>query len=333
MDFPIRRPRRLRQDQRVRSLVRETAIEPRQLILPLFIEEGLTAPAPIAAMPGQQRWPVTHIDQPVAEALAVGVRAFLLFGIPTEKDRVGSGAWDPDGPVCQAITVLKKRQPQAYLITDVCLCEYTDHGHCGLPDDAGGIDNDASLPLLTQMAIAHARAGADMVAPSDMMDGRVGAIRAGLDLEGLSNVPILAYAAKFASCFYGPFREAAQSTPAFGDRSSYQLDPANGREALHEMMLDWEEGADLLMVKPAMPYLDVLTRARELFSAPLVAYQVSGEYSMILAAAERNWIDRRRAILESLTSIRRAGADLIISYFAVEAARYLAENQPGAKPS
>lgn len=323
MTFPIHRPRRLRQDGRIRALIRETRLSADDLILPLFVEEELKKPEPITAMPGQSRWPVSEILKPVSEALEAGVKAFLFFGSPGKKDSTGSSASDPQGPVCRALELLKKRVPEAYLITDVCLCAYTDHGHCGIPDPAGRIRNDESLPHLAAMALAHARAGADMVAPSDMMDGRIAALRQELDTNGLTQTPIMSYAAKFASCFYGPFREAAHSAPQFGDRRSYQMDYANPREALREMELDFEEGADVLMVKPAMSALDILHAARERFNVPLAAYQVSGEYSMIKAAAANGWLDEPSAILESLTSIRRAGADLILTYFAPEAARLL----------
>lgn len=323
MAFPIHRPRRLRQDHRIRALVRETRLAAEDLILPLFVEEELSAPEPITAMPGQSRWPVAEIMKPVSQALEAGVKAFLFFGSPGRKDKTGSSASDPGGPVCRALELLKSKVPEAYLITDVCLCAYTDHGHCGVPDASGRINNDESLPHLAAMAVAHARSGADMVAPSDMMDGRIAALRTALDHAGFTQTPIMSYAAKFASCFYGPFREAAHSAPQFGDRRSYQMDYANPREAIREMELDLAEGADILMVKPAMSALDILHAARERFDVPLAAYQVSGEYSMIKAAAAKGWLDEQAAILESLTSIRRAGADLILTYFAPEAARLL----------
>lgn len=325
MSFPVHRPRRLRADERVRALVRETHVRPESLILPLFVMEGITEPRAIQAMPGHYQWPVDQIDRPVREALSCGVRSFLLFGIPLEKDAVASSGVDPDGVIPQALRRLKITCPEAWLITDVCLCEYTDHGHCGLLDGEGRIRNDDSLPVLAAMALAHVRAGADMVAPSDMMDGRIGAIRNVLDSAGFTETPIMAYSAKFASSFYGPFREAAHSAPQKGNRKGYQMDFANGREALRELRLDLEEGADILMVKPGMPYLDVLTKARQEFDVPLAVYQVSGEFSMIKAAAARGWIDEKAAILESLTALRRAGADWIITYFAPEAAKWLRE--------
>jgi len=325
MPFPVQRPRRLRADGRVRALVRETVVRPEHLVLPLFVMEGISERHPIDAMPGQMHWPVDQIDVPVREAMARGVKSFLLFGVPASKDAVASSAVDPDGIVPQALRRLKRLCPEAWLITDVCLCGYTDHGHCGLLDTEGHIRNDDSLPVLAAMSVAHARAGADMIAPSDMMDGRIGAIRAALDAAGFVETPIMSYAAKFSSCFYGPFREAAHSAPQKGDRKGYQMDPANGREALRELRLDLEEGADVLMVKPGMPYLDILAAARRAFDVPLAVYQVSGEYSMIKAAAARGWIDEKAAVLESLTAMRRAGADWILTYFAPEAAGWLRE--------
>lgn len=325
MSYPLHRPRRLRADRRIRALVRETYVRPESLILPLFVMEGIDEPRPIQAMPGHFQWPAEQIDLPVRDAMANGVRSFLLFGIPSEKDAVASSAVDPDGIVPQALRWLKNACPEAWVITDVCLCAYTDHGHCGLLDGEGRIRNDDSLPVLAAMSLAHVRAGADMVAPSDMMDGRIGAIRKALDAAGFVETPIMSYAAKFASSFYGPFREAAHSAPQKGDRKGYQMDPANAREALREMRLDLEEGADVLMVKPGMPYLDILAAARREFDVPLAVYQVSGEFSMIKAAAARGWIDEKTAILESLTALRRAGADWILTYFAPEAAKWLRE--------
>lgn len=325
MSFPLHRPRRLRADSRIRALVRETHVRPESLILPLFVMEGINEPRPIQAMPGHFQWPAEQIDLPVRDAMANGVRSFLLFGIPSKKDAVASSAVAPDGIVPQALRWLKNACPDAWVITDVCLCAYTDHGHCGLLDGEGRIRNDDSLPVLAAMSLAHVRAGADMVAPSDMMDGRIGAIRKALDAGGFVETPIMAYAAKFASSFYGPFREAAHSAPQKGDRKGYQMDPANAREALREMRLDLEEGADVLMVKPGMPYLDILAAARREFDVPLAVYQVSGEFSMIKAAAARGWIDEKTAILESLTALRRAGADWILTYFAPEAAKWLRE--------
>jgi porphobilinogen synthase len=321
--FPAVRPRRLRASEAMRGLVRETEWGPEHLIQPLFVVPGRGVRAPIASLPGQ-----FHLspDQAVAEAKAVradGVRAVLLFGQPEAgaKDALGSGAWSPDGAVQRAVAEIKAAVPELLVITDVCLCAYTDHGHCGLagPD---GVDNDATLPLLARTALSHAQAGADVVAPSDMMDGRVGAIRAALDAEGFSRVAVLAYAAKYASAFYGPFREAENSAPAFGDRRGYQMDPANLREALREVALDVAEGADLVMVKPALAYLDVIAAVRAAFAVPVVAYNVSGEYAMVKAAAERGWVDERAVAEEMLTAIRRAGADAVITYWARDAARW-----------
>jgi porphobilinogen synthase len=303
-------------------MVRETRLSVDNLIAPFFVVEGRDVRHPIGAMPGQWRFSTDHLIKEAGEVQALGVPAVLLFGIPARKDEIGSGAWDPDGIVPRAIRAVKDRLPDLMVITDVCVDEYTTHGHCGVVKD-GQILNDATLECLQKMALSHARAGADMVAPSDMMDGRVAAIRRALDGEGFEHVPILAYAAKFASCFYAPFREAADSSPKFGDRQSYQMDPANLREALREVELDLQEGADIVMVKPAVPCLDVIHAARAAFNHPIAAYQVSGEYSMIKAAAQQGWLDERRAMLETLVAVRRAGADLILTYFAKEAARVL----------
>jgi porphobilinogen synthase len=323
MSFPTTRLRRLRRNPTLRSMVRETRLSRKDLILPLFVVEGSGVREPVASMPGVFRY---SVDRLVSEAKGVrdlGIPAVILFGIPAEKDARGSGADARDGIVQRAVEAIKTAVSDLCVVTDVCLCEYTDHGHCGIVEN-GEVSNDASLERLSSTALSHARAGADVVAPSDMMDGRVGAIRAALDLGGFEEVAILAYAAKFASAYYGPFREAAESAPAFGDRRGYQMDPANRREALREMRLDLAEGADLLMVKPALPYLDVLADARREFDVPLAAYQVSGEYAMIHAAAERGWLDGRRAMEEALVSIKRAGADLILTY----AAKELAERLP-----
>jgi porphobilinogen synthase len=311
--------RRLRRSEALRGMVRETRLHRSDLILPCFVVEGSGVREPIASMPGVHRH---SVDQLVVEAKSVvdaGVPAVILFGIPSAKDARGSGADAPDGIVQRAVEALKRQVPELVVITDVCLCEYTDHGHCGIVEGAH-VANDASLARLASAALSHARAGADLVAPSDMMDGRVGAIRSLLDEHGFEDVAILSYAAKFASAYYGPFREAAESAPAFGDRRSYQMDPPNRREALREMRLDLEEGADVLMVKPALPYLDVLAEARRAFDVPLAAYHVSGEYAMIRAAAERGWIDGERALEEALVAIKRAGADWILSYAAKEIA-------------
>ena len=321
--FPIHRKRRLRVSEPMRRLVRETHLEPSQFVLPLFACPGEGVRREISSMPGNFQLSIDELVKECEATHALGVGGVILFGIPDTKDEIASGAYDDNGIVQQAIRAVKKAVPGLLVITDVCNCEYTSHGHCGKIVD-GEVDNDATLVWLAQAAVSHARAGADMVAPSDMMDGRVAAIRRSLDHFGFANTPILAYAAKFASVFYGPFREAAESTPQFGDRRSYQMDPSNGREAMHEMELDLEEGADMLMVKPAMPYLDLIRMAKDRFPVPIGAYQVSGEFSMIMAAAQKGWLDLDRAMMESLTSIRRAGADIILTYFAKDAARALA---------
>jgi porphobilinogen synthase len=309
-------------------MVRETELAPSDFIYPLFVCEGTGVRREIGAMPGQHHLSVDKLVEEAKAARDEGVASVILFGIPAAKDPRGSQAWDPNGVTQRAFTALKEKVPGMSLIADVCLCEYTDHGHCGVIE-GGDVANDPTLELLARAAVSLARAGADVVAPSDMMDGRVAAIRRGLDEAGFADTAILAYAAKYASAFYGPFREAAGSAPRFGDRRGYQMDPANAREALKEVALDVEEGADIVMVKPALPYLDVVRQVRDRFDVPVAAYNVSGEYSMLVAAAERGWIDRERAVLESLTSIKRAGADLILTYFAREAARLLAR-RPGA---
>ena len=322
MGFPVTRMRRLRRSETLRSMVRETRIAREDLILPLFVVEGSGVREPISSMPGVHRF---SVDQVVIEAERVrdlGVPAIILFGIPDTKDARGSGADQADGIVQRASRAIVEGVPDLVVITDVCLCEYTDHGHCGTLD-GHEIQNDASLERLAATAVSHARAGASIIAPSDMMDGRVGAIRAALDAEGFDQVAIMSYAAKYASAFYGPFREAAESTPEFGDRRGYQMDPPNRREAMREMRLDLEEGADMLMVKPAMAYLDILADARREFEVPLAAYQVSGEYSMIKAAGERGWIDADRAMEEAIVSIKRAGADMILTYAAADIAEKL----------
>jgi porphobilinogen synthase len=303
-------------------MVRETALSPVDFILPLFVRHGEGVRNPIRSMPGVFQFSVDTLVAECREAAAVGVRAVILFGIPATKDAIGSEAWDLNGIVCRAVRALKDAIPDLVVITDVCLCEYTDHGHCGVIE-AGDVANDPTVELLVRESLAHARAGADMVAPSDMMDGRVGAIRLALDAEGFASLPVMAYAAKFASGFYGPFREAAESPPRFGNRRSYQMDPANAREAMREIALDIEEGADIVMVKPAMPYLDIIREARRRFDIPLAAYQVSGEYAMLHAAAANGWLDLDTVMWESLTSIKRAGADLILTYFAKTAAEAL----------
>jgi porphobilinogen synthase len=320
--FPTARPRRLRRTATLRDLVRETTIEPSDLVYPLFVQGGSGARTAIPTMPGQFRWSVDRLVEEVGQAREEGVRSVLLFGLPEHKDEIGSEAWDEGAAVQQAVRALKRAYPDMVVITDVCLCEYTSHGHCGVIAD-GDVDNDATLELLARAAVSHARAGADVVAPSDMMDGRVGAIRRALDEAGHASIAILSYAAKYASAFYGPFREAAGSTPQFGDRRSYQMDPANADEALLEVGLDLEEGADVVMVKPALAYLDVIRRVKDTYHVPLAAYNVSGEYSMLVAAAERGFLDRERTVLEVLTGIKRAGADVILTYHAREAARLL----------
>jgi porphobilinogen synthase len=328
MPFPVTRLRRLRRTGALRGLVRETRLDAGDLILPLFVTHGGDRREPIAAMPGVERLTIEHAVAEAGEAAALGIPAVMLFGIPAEKDEEGSGAWDDEGVVQLAIRAIKQACPGLLVIPDLCLCEYTSHGHCGVLRERAGapeVDNDATLALLARTAVSHARAGADLIAPSDMMDGRVGAIRAELDDAGFADLPILAYSAKFASAFYGPFREAAGSTPASGDRRGYQMDPANGEEALREVLLDVEEGADLVMVKPALPYLDVIRRVKDATRMPVVAYNVSGEYAMVKAAAAAGCLDERAAVLEALTSIRRAGADAVITYHAKDAARWLSE--------
>lgn len=322
MPFPIHRPRRLRRTESLRRLVRETHLQPSNFIYPLFLVPGEGKRKPISSMPGNFQLSLDEAVKECQEAHTLGLGGVILFGIPDHKDEQASGAYDPDGIVQQGIRAIKRAVPDLLVVTDVCNCEYTSHGHCGkiVADD---VDNDATLDWLARSALSHARAGADIVAPSDMMDGRVAAIRDALDAEGFSNTPIMSYAAKYASGFYGPFREAAESTPQFGDRRSYQMDPPNTREALLEMDLDLEEGADILMVKPAMAYLDIIAKARELYDVPIAAYQVSGEFSMIMAAVERGWIDKDRVMMESLTAIKRAGASIILTYFAKDAARLL----------
>ena len=319
------RHRRLRRTPAVRRLVRETRLDPAALVLPVFVDARLSRPEPIASLPGHARWPVSRIGDIAARAEEAGIGGLLLFGLPQSKDDRGTAASDPAGPVPAALGVLRERDLRLALIADVCLCEYTAHGHCGVLDDRGSVDNDATLPLLADAALAYTRAGADIVAPSDMMDGRVAAIRAALDGAGHADTAILSYAAKFASAFYGPFREAAECAPSFGDRAGYQMDPANSREALGEIASDASEGADMLMVKPAGPYLDVIAAARARFDRPIVAYQVSGEYAALHAAADRGWIDLERAARESLIAIARAGADVVITYFALDAARWMRE--------
>lgn len=322
MAFPTHRMRRLRRNSTLRSLVRETTLDVDDFIMPLFVCEGSRIRREIAAMPGNFRLSPDLAAEECREIRDLGIPAVILFGIPEKKDATGSSAVDPNGVIQQAIRKIKVVAPDLLIITDVCLCEYTSHGHCGILRGQE-VDNDRTLEVLTAMSVSHAEAGADLLAPSDMMDGRIGAIRRGLDDAGFSHLAIMAYAAKYASGFYGPFREAADSAPSFGDRSSYQMDPPNAREALREIELDLSEGADIVMVKPALAYLDVICRARERFDAPIAAYNVSGEFSMVKAAAQSGWIDEKRVALEILISIKRAGADIILTYFAKDAARWL----------
>ncbi|MBJ7521295.1 MAG: porphobilinogen synthase [Solirubrobacteraceae bacterium] len=323
MPFPATRLRRLRRTPALRGLVRETRLDPADFVYPMFVEAGLSGRTPIGSMPGVDRLSISEAVNEAGEAAALGIPAVLLFGIPAEKDAEGTGAYDDEGIVQLATRAIKEAHPDLLVIGDVCLCEYTDHGHCGLLTSAGEVDNDSSVDLHAKTAVSLARAGADIIAPSDMMDGRVGAIRTALDDEGFTDTPIMAYSAKFASAFYGPFRDAADSTPAFGDRRAYQMDPANGDEAVREAVLDVEEGADVVMVKPALPYLDVIWRVKERTGLPVAAYNVSGEYAMVKAAAAAGHLDERTTVLETLTSIRRAGADIVITYHAKDAARWI----------
>jgi porphobilinogen synthase len=328
MAFPKTRMRRLRATAGLRGLVRETDLRAGRLVLPLFVVDARASSPPrepIAGMPGVERLSISAAVAEASEAAAMGIAAVMLFGVPAEKDEHGSGAWEEEGVVQVATRAIKQALPDLLVVTDVCLCEYTTHGHCGVLRADGAVDNDATIELLARTAVSHARAGADLVAPSDMMDGRVGAIREELDGEGFSEIPILAYSAKFASAFYGPFREAAGSTPAFGDRRGYQLDPANGQEAVREALLDVQEGADMVMVKPALAYGDMISAIKRATGLPLAAYNVSGEYAMVKAAAAAGHLDERATVLEILTSLQRAGADTIISYHAKDAARWLAE--------
>ncbi|MFZ5993722.1 MAG: porphobilinogen synthase [Thermodesulfobacteriota bacterium] len=322
MLFPDYRPRRMRQNENFRALIRETHLAPDQLVYPLFVVPGKKVRKEIPSMPGCFQLSLDHLKPEIKEIKEAGIRAVLLFGIPEKKDEIASRAYAKDGIVQRAIAEIKSSDKDLLVITDVCLCEYTSHGHCGFVS-GGKIENDATLEILGRVALSHARAGADMVAPSDMMDGRVAEIRETLDEADFEYIPIMSYAVKYASGFYGPFREAAECAPQFGDRRSYQMDPANSREALREATLDMEEGADILMVKPALPYLDIISRLREEFDHPIAAYHVSGEYAMIKAAARMGWLDEERAMMECLLSIRRAGADIIITYYAKEAARLL----------
>jgi porphobilinogen synthase len=322
MPYPIHRPRRLRRSQALRDLVCETRLSTRSLVYPLFVCPGSNVKDEIGSMPGNYRWSIDRLVEECKDVAGLGIPAVILFGIPESKDEVGSGAYASNGIVQRAVTAIKQAVPDLLVICDVCLDEYTSHGHCGLIRD-GAVDNDSTLELLARTAVSQVQAGADVVAPSDMMDGRVGRIRRELDQCGFVETPTLAYSAKYASAFYGPFREAADSAPKFGDRKSYQMDPPNQREALREIALDIEEGADIIMVKPALPYLDIIAAARREFDVPIAAYQVSGEFSLIAAAAERGWVDRERIMMETLIAIRRAGADMILTYFAKEVAPLL----------
>ena len=324
MYFPEYRPRRMRKNENFRRMIRETKLSVDDFMYPLFAVPGKGVKKPIPSMPGCFQMSVDQLVREAKTAREAGIPALLLFGIPARKDEVASGAFARDGIMQQAVREIKNKVPEILVVTDVCLCEYTSHGHCGMIEK-GAVDNDSTLEVLAETAVSHARAGADMVAPSAMMDGQIGAIREGLDEAGFENIPIMAYSAKYASCFYGPFRDAAESAPQFGDRKSYQMDPANSDEAIREITLDVEEGADIIMVKPALAYLDVIRRAREEFDLPIAAYNVSGEFAMIKAAAQLGWLDGQRAMMEILTSIKRAGTDIIITYFALEAAKVLAE--------
>ncbi|MBI4799284.1 MAG: porphobilinogen synthase [Desulfarculus sp.] len=322
MSFPITRMRRLRRSQRLRDMVAETTLTVNDLLYPMFVVEGKGVVQPVSSMPGIDRFSVDKLVEECKAVAGLGIPAVMFFGIPAKKDPLGRGAYADDGIVPRAIRAVKKAVPDLLLVPDVCMCEYTDHGHCGIIEK-NDVHNDASIELLAKAAVAYAKAGADMVAPSDMMDGRVMEIREALDEAGFEHIPIMSYAAKYASAFYGPFREAAESAPQFGDRKAYQMDPRNGAEALREVELDIEEGADIVMVKPALPYLDIISRVREQFDLPVAAYNVSGEYAMVKAAAERGWIDHDRVMMESLISIKRAGADIILTYFAMQAAKLL----------
>ena len=326
MPFPLYRPRRLRESPLLRSMVRETALRVDDFVYPLFAVHGRGVREPIGSMPGQYRLSIDELLKECKDAASMGIPAVLLFGLPRDKDPRGTEAYAEDGIIQQAVRAVKDTIPDLLVITDVCLCEYTSHGHCGVVED-GRVKNDPTLELIARTTVSHAEAGADMVAPSDMMDGRVAAIREGLDEAGFPETPIMAYSAKYASAFYGPFREAADSTPQFGDRRSYQMDPANAVEAMREVALDVDEGADIVMVKPALPYLDIIARVKGEFGLPVAAYSVSGEYAMLKAAGQLGWLDEERAVLEALTGIRRAGADIIITYFAKDAARLIEQGR------
>jgi len=320
----IHRPRRLRKNPAIRSMVRETSLSPSDFIYPIFVDETITKAVPVKSMPGVSRIPLSDVGKVTKQTASLGIPGIILFGIPAEKDAVGSGGWDSEGIVQKAIREAKNASPESYVIADTCFCEYTDHGHCGVLD-GHEVDNDATLANLQKEAVSYAEAGIDMVAPSGMMDGMIGAIRAGLDSSGFENLPIMSYAVKYASAYFGPFRDAADSTPSFGDRASYQMDPANSREALREAMLDIEEGADILMVKPGLAYMDIIRSVKDATDLPMAVYNVSGEYAMVKAAAEKGWIDEKRVVLETMLSFKRSGADIILSYHALDAARWLNE--------
>lgn len=325
MQFPQYRPRRLRANETIRSMVRETSLSPSDFIYPLFVKPGSGLKDEISSMPGQYQLSIDMLPAEIDELNALGVPAVILFGLPAEKDEVGSGAYDEEGIVQEAVRAIKRHDPDFYVITDVCLCEFTSHGHCGILDDRGCVMNDVTLELLAKEAVTHAEAGADMVAPSDMMDGRVAAIRAGLDAEGYQDIPIMAYSVKYASAYYGPFGDAADNRPKSGDRKAYQMDPANSDEGMREAALDIDEGADIVMVKPALAFMDMIRRVKDEFGYPTAAYNVSGEYAMVRAAAANGWIDEERVVLETLIGFKRAGADLILTYHAKDAARWLAK--------
>lgn len=323
MGFPIYRPRRMRASENLRAMIRESELSVKDLIYPIFVVPGKNVKHEIESLPGNYHWSLDRVTECVDEVVKLGIPAIILFGIPSYKNAVGSSAWDMEEPVQQACMLIKEKYPDLVIITDVCLCEYTEHGHCGVLENGCTVNNDATLPLLAKVAVSHARAGADMIAPSNMMDGYVKAIRAALDEVGFTNVPIMAYSAKYASAFYGPFRAAADSTPAAGDRKGYQMDPANSDEALRETALDIEEGADIIMVKPALAFMDIIRRCADTFNRPLCVYNVSGEYAMVKAAAQKGWIDEKRIVMETLTGFKRAGAKMIITYHALDAAKWL----------
>ena len=323
MGFPIYRPRRMRASENLRAMIRESELSVKDLIYPIFVVPGKNIKHEIESLPGNYHWSLDRVLECVDEVVKLGIPAIILFGIPSYKNAVGSSAWDMEEPVQQACMLIKEKYPDLVIITDVCLCEYTEHGHCGVLENGCTVNNDATLPLLAKVAVSHARAGADMIAPSNMMDGYVKAIRAALDEAGFTNVPIMAYSAKYASAFYGPFRADADSTPAAGDRKGYQMDPANSDEALRETALDIEEGADIIMVKPALAFMDIIRRCADTFNRPLCVYNVSGEYAMVKAAAQKGWIDEKRIVLETLTGFKRAGAKMIITYHALDAAKWL----------